>query len=102
MHAHELISHFVQRPGMYVMRQDFGSVSSFLIGYDLALDGKPLSGFRDFVAKRFGIDSGALTWPGLIEYQVAVTGGKPGPRSDEAKVQLLFELLRAFFEVKRL
>jgi hypothetical protein len=101
MDAAWLKSHFMQLPGMYVREEDFGCVSSFLIGFDTALDGQPLSGFRDFVARRFGIDSGALTWDGLITYQVAVTGGKPGPRSNEAEVQLLFELLRAFFEAKR-
>lgn len=56
---------FRLRPGMYLMPIEFGSVVSFVCGYDLACEGGVLWGFREWLVCRLGRGND-LAWPALV------------------------------------
>ncbi|MER7766938.1 hypothetical protein [Kitasatospora sp. NPDC096140] len=91
---------FKKRPGMYVGRVSFGTVTAFLTGYDFAAGGVLLDGFRDWLAGRLG-SGWNVVYPALV-VDVAFPDGRPAEpwseEEDQHAVRELFRLLDEFFE----
>src|SRR5262245_31271960 len=82
------------RPGMYVSPGSFNAVCGFLQGFDVALGGEPLAGFRDWLALRLEVGEG-LGWPGLVSYHVLSRDA-----DEETKVLGLCRLVAEFLDFR--
>ena len=60
-----VIEHLRRHTGMHVPEVSFVAVCSFVAGYDLALNGLPLRGFREWLALRLRWGSN-LSWDALV------------------------------------
>ena len=89
------------RPGMYVQEPTYATLCAFVLGYDLALDGGVLRGFREWLITRLG-DANNLAWPALVLR--AAFPGAPNPEaevhsstaSQKQAINVLFELIGEF------
>src|SRR4051794_6854569 len=90
-----LIEALRSRPGMFVNVETFDVVTAFLCGYDAALHGGLLVGFREWLIVRS--DGGNnFTWDGLVRGLIGENS-----LSDETKaIELLFCLLEEFTDVR--
>jgi hypothetical protein len=63
-----VIERILRRPGMYVRSETVDSVFAFLEGYDQALEGGFLVGFREWLITQLGdANYGNLAWSALVE-----------------------------------
>lgn len=63
-----LLLHFISRTGMYITTQDNSNVVSFITGYEIGAKTCNFSSlYKNFVADKYKIQSGATGWPGQIE-----------------------------------
>ena len=60
-----LLGRLKNSPELYVFEPKYRSVSAFITGYDVALEGELLSGFTEWLAEKLG-HSHNLTWHTLI------------------------------------
>lgn len=89
------------RPGMYVQEPTYAVLSAFVRGYDLALDGGPLCGFREWLVARLGYANN-LAWEGLV--LEAAFPDAPNPQAEvrsstanqQHAVRVMFELIAEF------
>lgn len=85
------------RPGMFVTTTSYDTVVAFLTGYDMALLGGLLFGFREWMIVR--LESGNnLCWSGLIDVAAeAAHGSSLAAIDDGTRRQVLFDSLAQFF-----
>lgn len=96
----EFWENFKKRPGMFVVRVSFETVTGFLTGYDVAAEGALLNGFREWLAARL-VSGWNLVWWALVAELVFPEGRPAEPWShedDQHAVGGLFRLLDEFFE----
>ena len=81
---------------MYTGEQSYAAVCAFLGGFDLARDGGPLSGFREWLIVRArGGDN--LHWSGLVQHLVAPHASSPlSAELDRLCLEGLFPILSEF------
>ena len=61
----EILTHFLKAPGMYVTPASYSTAAAFINGVDIALDGEPLAGFREWLIPQIdGCNN--LGWPSLV------------------------------------
>ena len=93
-----------KRTGMYVLRETYDSVASFVLGYDAACEGSALAGFQEWLALRE--PSGAnLAWPALVLQIAFPQAGDPqqelnNPAAERHAIDTLFDLIAAFDQVR--
>ncbi|MDJ0347689.1 hypothetical protein QMK19_41475, partial [Streptomyces sp. H10-C2] len=96
----EFYENFKRRPGMFVARLSFETVTGFLTGYDVAAEGALLNGFQEWLAAKLGSGWNLVWWALVVE--LAFPDGRPAkPWSHEDEqhaVGGLFRLLDEFFE----
>ncbi|MFJ7258175.1 hypothetical protein ACIQWV_37985 [Streptomyces sp. NPDC098085] len=96
----EFWENFKRRPGMFVARVSFETVTGFLTGYDVAAEGALLDGFQEWLATKLG-SGGNLVWWALVVH-LAFPDGRPAEpwshEDDQQAVRQLFRLLDEFFE----
>src|SRR5579872_3126146 len=85
-------------PGMYLPNCSFDSVVSFLQGFDLALQGALLCGYREWLVVQMGGGSN-LSWSQLVHQSILRT--RPAASSDsiaevEGVADYMFQSLNAF------
>jgi hypothetical protein len=51
-----------ERPGMWLPEVTYEALAAFLVGYDAALSGGLLTGFKEFVQLKFGQQSSVVWW----------------------------------------
>jgi hypothetical protein len=73
----------------------FDHVMAFLTGYDAAMSGGFLAGFREWLVMRAGRGTN-LAWSGLVREFV----GDPATRGDEAATRDLFAILEEFLAAR--
>ena len=61
----DFIEHLTTRPSMWVWRPSYDSITAFLVGYDHALHGGLLEGYREWLTMKFGYGHN-LAWPALL------------------------------------
>ena len=89
------------RPGMYVQEPTYAVLSAFVVGYDVALDGGVLCGFREWLITRLRGPNN-LAWPGLVLCAAFPKASNPeaevrsSPASQEHAIRVMFELLGEF------
>jgi hypothetical protein len=91
-----------QRPSMYVNPARVDTILAFISGYDLARDGGPLNGLREWlVVRRDGGNN--LHWTGLALDVLGATGGIDALDKEEHErlTRQLGELLDEFFSARR-
>ena len=59
-----LVDELAKRPAMYVGSSSLYAVCAFVNGFDLARDGAPLEGFREWMVLRLNRES-SLVWPAM-------------------------------------
>jgi hypothetical protein len=85
-----------RQPGMFVVPETLDGVLAFLTGYDIALSGGFLTGFREWLVTKLGYGNN-LAWSGLI-CEIINT---EIPRHDEkTAIERLFVLLEQFADVR--
>ncbi len=96
MDLSDLVSGLSQRPGMYTGEETYAAVCAFLGGFDLARDGGPLSGFREWLVVR-ARGGNNLHWSGLVGLLVAPDAPRPlSAEHDRLCLEGLFPLLAEF------
>ncbi|MCW8100360.1 hypothetical protein [Streptomyces tauricus] len=91
---------FRTHPDVFVARVNFESVTGFLSGYDVAVSGNLLDGFREWLAAKLGFGRN-LVWSALILKLVFPEGRPAEPWSqedDQHAVDQLIKLLDEYFE----
>lgn len=91
---------FKTRPGMYVGRVQYSTVTAYLDGYDHAAGGRLLAGFQPWLAEKLQT-GGNLVWPSLALRVLLPDGRAPQPWPDEEQLRVvegLFRLLDDFYE----
>ncbi|MEV7141657.1 hypothetical protein [Streptomyces tauricus] len=91
---------FRTHPAVFVARVNFESVTGFLSGYDVAVSGNLLDGFREWLAAKLGFGRN-LVWFALILKLVFPEGRPAEPWSqedDQHAVNQLIKLLDEYFE----
>lgn len=89
----ELLEGIRRRPGMYLRSTSFDTVVAFLDGYDAALAGGLLVGFREWLIVK-ARDGDNLSWAGLVWMLCRGDEGSEPP--DEVARETLFRLLAEF------
>lgn len=93
-----------KRTGMYVPDETYNSVAAFVLGYDLACEGGPLMGFREWLVLRE--PSGAnLMWSALVLQIAFPEAGDPrrelnSPTAERHAIDTLFDLIAEFDQVR--
>lgn len=72
-----LIQHLCKRPGMYVVPPQMGTVIAFIDGFNVASNGEPLAGFREWLVVRAN-GGNNLAWGGIVQCML-----RPNMRVDE-------------------
>jgi hypothetical protein len=92
-------------PGMFVWHVSYDTLISFIDGYDTALQGGALRGFREWlVVKNNG--GGNLTWSGLVLCLAFPDAEDPfealnaSPESQKRALNKLFDLIEAFIQIR--
>ncbi|MFD5779095.1 hypothetical protein [Streptomyces sp. NPDC126933] len=92
---------FRKRPGLYVGRITYDAVTAYLNGYDHAVGGAVLNGFRQWLADTYRVGQN-LVWSAQVVQVVFPEGGRPAePWSEDEHqhaVAGLFTLLEEFFQ----
>jgi hypothetical protein len=85
-------------PGMFLIPVSYETAVAFLIGYDIALAGGPLCGFREWLVLRVG-GWDNLVWSALVEKLLGEAGlveRKQTLEGQKKAVEFLFSLLEEF------
>lgn len=93
----EDIRHFIwvcTKPGMYVQSTHFEVVCAYINGYDTALRGGSLVGFREWLLTR-GVERTNLPWWALVRRQTLPEKDLSATLSDTENEQLLMGLASA-------
>ena len=104
--SYKLEAHFQKldrvrtRTAMYVFPDTYDSVSAYLLGYDAALEGALLIGFKEWLVMRLGAGIN-LVWTELIPPLAFPESKEPwkGPSTEDenrAAIDKLFELISEF------
>ncbi len=92
-----------ERAEMHVPRESYSAVCSFLLGYDCALGGEPLRGFKEWLAVTAGGGSN-LGWPTLALAYILQARGDPWEalegHQEKQVLERLFSLLDEFEHVR--
>lgn len=86
-----LLEWVCRKPGMYVQSVRYETVCAYLDGYDLALCGGPLSGFREWLLAE-GDEWTNLSWWGLIRRLEFPDADPASPLTTEQSDRLLAAL----------
>jgi hypothetical protein len=81
---------------MCVQLETFSTATAFLNGYDQALSGRMLDGFREWLILQIGQESN-LTWSGLV---LELLGDSDAQGDPEKLIDELFALLDRFITVR--
>jgi hypothetical protein len=104
--SHRLEPHFQKldrvrtHTGMYIFPETYDGVSAYLSGYDHALEGALLIGFREWLVMRLGVGAN-LWWTELIPPLAFPESKEPWKRPSTHKenrvaIDKLFELMSEF------
>jgi len=63
----EKIRQFRSHIGMYVVNQDYDTVTAFICGLDYATDGVMLKGFEKWLLVKYNLRYSQLWWPALLK-----------------------------------
>jgi hypothetical protein len=88
---------------MFTLHGTFSEVCAFLIGYDLALEGGMLTGFREWIIVRLDADREEFAWPGHVvvaAFSGPVATEKMTSEEDAFARETLFRLLDEFLVVR--
>ncbi|MET7939348.1 hypothetical protein [Streptomyces sp. NPDC005302] len=102
MTEREYFANVGERPGMFVGRASFSTLTAFLTGYDqhaLRHGGPGLIGWHDWLVARRGRDCNHA-WPGQVLH-IALPNGWDDfrslpPEDEQQAIKFLFELLDEF------
>jgi len=93
-----------KRPGMHLPSATFEAAASFVLGYDAAVSGGLLLGFREWLVTELNEGSN-LSWPALARdlvqrrLRASASAGAPiGADEQSASVDCLFGIIEAFLE----
>ena len=86
----------LKRPGMFVPSEDCNTIAVFVIGMDIALDGKLLAGFGRWLRHRYGMDPSPLTWSADISHVFDTPGHDVINRCDADRLKLMSDLVHEF------
>ena len=79
---------------------NFAEAVAFVAGYDAALDGHLLRGFREWLIEELG-DGDNLAWPSLVQRLTAKTFGDESVQpSKAAEVDFLMETISTFLDAR--
>ncbi|MBW4717970.1 hypothetical protein [Saccharothrix obliqua] len=97
MTPEELLVRLEKYPRMYVPDGRYHTLVAFILGYDVALEGRFLEGFKEWCLAALGVGESSLNWPALIWDDVTerVAGGLPGDPEEEMKAEVI-RLLKGF------
>ncbi|MBK7077566.1 MAG: hypothetical protein IPH44_35255 [Myxococcales bacterium] len=91
------IEGLMTRPGMFLSETSFDTTVAFICGYDAALMGGLLFGFREWMITRLERGNN-LAWPALVELAVKEDPVTAASVDDDAtRRTVLFDLLSQFF-----
>ncbi len=96
MNLSDLVKVLDKRPGMYTGEKSFGMLCSFLDGFNLARDGGPLAGFREWLVPRAN-DGNNLHWSGLVKLIIVPNATPPlSSKQDEMCMRGALTLLSEY------
>ncbi|MDH5676667.1 MAG: hypothetical protein OEZ06_31405 [Myxococcales bacterium] len=101
MSRSQIFEHFYlvcRRPGMFVQSASFAAVCSYMHGFDTALSGGALVGFREWLLLR-GSEWNNMPWWGIVRQQVLgsfMPSDPIAPPEDERLRDELARLLEEF------
>lgn len=88
-----------KRPGMYLPVTTYEAAVAFVLGYDSAINGGLLWGFREWLIVRLA-EGNNLAWPGLVlELIRSRSASSAGPQSSDeqrAAVESLLAIIEEF------
>src|SRR5688500_13679305 len=93
----ELFDRVRKRTGMYLAKESYAEAAAFVLGYDLAQDGRVMRGFREWLVMRLGTGSN-LTWSALVLHAAFPGAASPqdepsrSPEGERRAIDSLFEL----------
>ena len=100
MSFEELVPKVCRKTGMYLSSSTFRSVTAFLEGYDMARDGGPLVGFREWLVVRYqGADN--IGWTRLSEMVLEITDEQLAAENQEQILLQLSGLMEEFFAYRK-
>jgi hypothetical protein len=71
-----IVRNVSKRPGMYMREPSFEAFAAYLNGFDVARDGGPLLGFKEWLVRRANSGNN-LAWAGLVEGLISKYGAEP-------------------------
>jgi len=93
-----------KRPDMYLPSATFDAAVSFVLGYDAAVSGGFLLGFREWLVTELN-EGNNLSWPALVGQLIqrrlrasAPAGGPLAPHEQHAAIENLFGTIESFLE----
>lgn len=95
----ELVLQLCTRPWDFVTPVSYGTVCAFLEGFDMARDGGPLLGFREWLAMRGSADANTC-WPQLAECLLVQVPDDMALPEEERPVRGLLRLLEEFIRLR--
>ena len=91
------IEGLMTRPGMFLSETSYDATVAFICGYDAALMGGLLFGFREWLITRLERGNN-LAWPALVELAITEAPVTAASVADDAtRRTVLFDLLSKFF-----
>ena len=100
MNFEEVAPIVCRKTGMYVSPATFESVCILFDGMNMALDGAPLLGFREWLVIKFE-DGDNLHWYKLAEWAIGFTPENRATMDHKAALLRLESLMKEFFEYRR-
>lgn len=99
MSISESLQVFLEHPEMFVERPNLDSIVAFLQGYDCALEGRVLLGFREYLIPRLGYGNN-LAWFQLFQRLAAVNHSGSDSPSHQTPLSVLKTTLQNFWIVR--
>lgn len=102
MEFFQLVEALRTRAGLYVGRVTYESLCSFVGGFDLARDGAPLAGFREWLIVRARRGDN-LHWAGLVRILAVPSAGPQelSAEQDQVCCQALLSLLTEYLAYRQ-
>lgn len=91
---------------MYLMEPKYRAAAAFVLGYDLALAGGVLVGFREWLVPRVGSGNN-LSWPALVlratfpEVPDPIAHVSSSAETERYAIDCLFQLIAEFDDVRQ-
>jgi hypothetical protein len=100
MNFEEIVPSVCQKTGMWVSPPTFRTATAFFQGYDMARDGGPLHGFREWLVVQYqGADN--IYWTRLAEMVLGITDQQLAAEDQKEILMQLSDLMEEFFAYRK-